>query len=102
VFHDPIERIIGIAHGGWRGTARGIVIATVEAMCAQFGCLPTNIRAGIGPAIGACCYEVSEYVQQLFSGEQHFDDMPTRPHLRSLVRESAAFTTLQLPDRISL
>jgi polyphenol oxidase len=102
VFHDPVEQVIGIAHGGWRGTARGIVIATVEAMCTQFGCLPTNICAGIGPAIGACCYEVSEYVQQLFSGEQHFDDMPTRPHLRSLACESAAFTTLQLSDRISL
>ncbi len=102
VFYDPVERVIGIAHGGWRGTARGIVIATVEAMSAQFGCLPANIRAGIGPAIGSCCYEVSEYVQQLFSGEQHFDDTPTRLHLRSLVRESAVFTTLQLSDRTSL
>ena len=102
VFHDPVEQVIGIAHGGWRGTARGIVAATVEAMSAQFGCLPTNIRAGIAPAIGVCCYEVSEHVQQLFSGTIRFDDMPTRPHLRSLVRESAVFTTVQLPDRTSL
>jgi YfiH family protein len=102
VFHDPVEQVIGIAHGGWRGTARGIVVATVEAMSAQFGCLPTNIRAGIGPAVGLCCYEISEQVQQLFSGELSFDDMPTRPHLRSLVRESAVFTTVQLADRTSL
>ena len=26
----------------------------------EFGCSPSDIVAGIGPAIGACCYEVGE------------------------------------------
>src|SRR5581483_11818643 len=78
------------------------VIATVEAMHEQFGCLPTNIRACVGPAIGACCYEVSEPVRQLFFGDLEFEDRPTRPELRAFVRESATFTTVQLADRASL
>jgi polyphenol oxidase len=102
VFYDPVEQVIGLTHAGWRGTARGIVIATVEEMCAQFGCQPANIRASIAPSIGVCCYEVSEQVRQLFSGEQAFDDMPVRSHLRGFVRESATFTQVQLPDRTSL
>lgn len=66
VFYDPTQRIIGIAHGGWRGTARGIVMATIAEIHKQFGCRPQDIYAGIGPAIGDCCYEVSEEVRQFF------------------------------------
>lgn len=102
ILYDPTERVAGIAHGGWRGTARGIVFATVEAMQQQFGCQPANIYAGIGPAIGACCYEVSEAVQDIFMGRAEFADMPTDGRYRSRVRESTVFSTLQLPDKASL
>src|SRR5579863_3492906 len=77
LFYDPVQSVLGIAHAGWRGTARGMAAATVDAMCQQFACLPHNIYAGIGPSIGPCCYEVSEYVCQLFLGQAQFDDMPT-------------------------
>jgi YfiH family protein len=101
-FYDPIQKVIGIAHGGWRGTARGIVVATVEAMHAQFGSRPVDIRAGIGPAIGPCCYEVSEMVQQIFLGEQAFDDQPTLDRYREIVRESAAFSLEAVDGQASL
>jgi YfiH family protein len=101
-FYDPVEHVSGIAHGGWRGTARGIVLATVEAMRECYGCLPENIRAGIGPAIGACCYEVSEEVRAYFEGTYHFEEMPARKQYRDLIRTSAIFSTLQLPERESL
>lgn len=102
IFYDPVQHAIGIAHGGWRGTARGIVIATVEAMREQFGSRPQDIHAGIGPAIGSCCYEVSETIQQTFMGQLAFDDHPTLPRYQQLVRESAVFSIQQLPDRESL
>ena len=35
-----------------------------------FGCSPSDIVAGIGPAIGGCCYEVGEDVAK------HFRDRP--------------------------
>jgi purine-nucleoside/S-methyl-5'-thioadenosine phosphorylase / adenosine deaminase len=102
LLYDPVERVIAIAHGGWRGTARGISIAVVEAMHDQFGCLPSNIRAGIGPAIGVCCYEVSEDVRAHFLGRSTFDDMPTLSRHRDMVSSSAAFTTLEADGRSSL
>ncbi len=101
-FYDPVQQAIGIAHGGWRGTARGVVLATLDAMQEQFGCLAQDVRVGIGPAIGPCCYEVSEQVRQLFIGLAQFEEMPTTSRYRGLVRESAIFTTVQLPDRLSL
>ncbi|GCE05386.1 peptidoglycan editing factor PgeF [Dictyobacter aurantiacus] len=97
-FYDPIQHVIGIAHGGWRGTARGISIATIEAMQQTFGSRPEDIYAGIAPAIGPCCYEVSQEVRQLFMGEQEFSSMPTNPAYRERIQRSATFSTVQLPD----
>jgi YfiH family protein len=102
LLYDPTMQAIGIAHGGWRGTARGITAATVAAMQEHFGCQPDHIYAGIGPTIGPCCYEVGETVRQLFLGELQFDEMPVQEHYRAIVRDSAQFSTLQLPDQSSL
>jgi len=100
--YDPVEQVIGIAHGGWRGTARGIVIATIDAMRENFGSSPRNIYAGIGPTIGPCCYEVSQDVQDLFMGVQDFEDVPTQEQYRRLTRESAVFSVVNLPNKDSL
>ena len=102
LFYDPVQRVIAMAHGGWRGTARGIALATVEAMSTRFDCQPRTILAGVAPSIGACCYEVTERVRGFYSGEEQFDEMPTLERYRKLVRESAVFSTRQLPDRTSL
>ncbi|GAC1424311.1 MAG: peptidoglycan editing factor PgeF [Ktedonobacteraceae bacterium] len=100
--YDPIEQVIGVAHGGWRGTARGIALATIDAMRENFGCQPRNIYAGIGPTIGPCCYEVSQNVQDLFIGRQSFEDVPTQEQYYGPVRESAVFSIVTLPDKESL
>lgn len=102
LLYDPVEQVIGLVHGGWRGTARGIVAATLEAMYEFAGCQPRNMYAGIGPAIGACCYEVSEAVRQLFLGQLPFETMPTNERYRDLINEAAVFSTLTLPDKSSL
>lgn len=59
LFHDPVRRVIGAVHAGWRGTAAGIAGICVEKMRA-LGSEPKNIRAAIGAAINFCCYEVGE------------------------------------------
>ena len=91
LFYDPVERVLGLAHAGWRGTARGIAAITIHAMAEQFRCSPTNILVGIGPSIGPCCYEVSEEVQGYFMGQQAFDPDPTDVRYRKIIRESAVF-----------
>lgn len=62
LFHDPVRRVIGIAHGGWRGTVQGVAANTVRAMVEGYGCKPEDIQAGIGPAIGPDAYQVGEEV----------------------------------------
>ena len=39
-----------------------IAVETVRTMTEQFGCEVSDIRAGIGPSIGVCCYEVGDEV----------------------------------------
>lgn len=102
LFYDPITEAIGVAHAGWRGTARGIAAATVAAMSEQFGARPADIYAGVGPSIGPCCYEVSEEVRDLFLGRRAFEELPTEERYRELIAASAVFETVELPSRESL
>ena len=57
LLHDPLARVIGAAHAGWRGALGGVIEATVARMAA-IGAEPCRIHAGIGPCIGAASYEV--------------------------------------------
>lgn len=62
VFYDPVKKVVATSHAGWRGTVSMIGAKTVELMVENFGCNPSDIIAGIGPAIGKCCYEVDDPV----------------------------------------
>lgn len=55
--YDPVQHILGVAHAGWRGTLAGVALSLVRAMEAE-GSQASDLRAGLGPAIGKCCYEV--------------------------------------------
>ena len=66
-FADPEKRVIALAHAGWRGTVAKIGEAVVDKMQDEFGCDPTDIIAVVGPAIGACCYEVDTPVYEEFA-----------------------------------
>lgn len=61
-FVDPVRRVIGCSHAGWRGTVGGIGPKTVAVMSEHFGSRPEDIRAVIGPSICADCYQVGEDV----------------------------------------
>ena len=59
---DPVSRVIGTVHAGWRGSVSGIAAKTVHKMVEVYGCLPENIHAVIGPSIGPENYEVDQTV----------------------------------------
>ncbi len=61
---DPIRKVAGAVHAGWRGTASGIVKKTVEAMTACYGAKPCDLICAIGPSIGACCFETDPDVPE--------------------------------------
>lgn len=57
---DPLNHAMGLGHAGWMGAVRDLPGALVRAMTAEFGSDPATLIAGVGPAIGPCCYEVAE------------------------------------------
>jgi len=57
IFYDPVARIIGACHAGWRGIAKRLPQKMIDLMIKK-GCSPLNILVGIGPFIGGCCYLV--------------------------------------------
>lgn len=65
-FLDPSRPAVGLAHAGWKGTCQKIGAATVQAMTEAFGTDPAGCLAGIGPAIGPCCFQVGPEVLQEF------------------------------------
>lgn len=66
VFFDAATGALGAAHAGWRGTAAGVGAEVVRTMSEVFGSDPGDIRVGIGPSIGPCCYTVGEAVFDTF------------------------------------
>jgi hypothetical protein len=54
---DPDAQLVGAAHSGRQGTARGVVPALIHAMTAA-GADPARMHAVIGPGICGGCYEV--------------------------------------------
>jgi len=66
---DPIKRVVGVVHAGWRGTVNKICAAAVSAMQNWYGCKSENVLAGIGPSICQDCFEVGEDVYGQFRNE---------------------------------
>ena len=65
VLYDPVARVLGLAHVGWRGTVRGTTQAAVRSVCERGG-VASRLRVAIAPSIGPCCYEVDEPVPAEF------------------------------------
>jgi YfiH family protein len=59
---DPAHHAVAAVHAGWRGTAAEIVTKTLSEMSKFFDTVPRNVFVAIGPAIGACCFEVGPEV----------------------------------------
>jgi len=58
LFADPVARVAGAAHAGWRGAVAGIIESTIAAMV-RLGARTDRIVAAVGPCIGQASYEVA-------------------------------------------
>jgi YfiH family protein len=65
---DPVARVIGAAHAGWRGALAGIAEATIVAM-EQIGADRGRIHAALGPMIRQDNYEVGPDLITRFADE---------------------------------
>ncbi len=66
-------KTIAAVHAGWRGMAANILENTLEAFENPV------VKAWIGPAIGGCCYEVSEEVAEAVTREPWEEDVVRQP-----------------------
>lgn len=59
---DPVKKVVGSIHAGWKGTVAGIGAVALERMKSEYGSEPADCLIGIGPSIGPCCYEIDSPV----------------------------------------
>ncbi|UHC14185.1 peptidoglycan editing factor PgeF [Methylobacterium currus] len=65
LFADPVNRVVGAAHAGWKGALTGVIEATLSAM-EGLGAERTGIVAVLGPTIGPQAYEVGPEFRERF------------------------------------
>ena len=60
---DPVRRVIGLVHAGWKGTVLKTAQRAVEGMSVCYGSRPGDVLAAMGPSIAAHHYLVGEDVE---------------------------------------
>lgn len=69
---DPLARVVGACHAGWKGALTGVVEATVARMQA-LGADRDRLRAAVGPCIGPLFYEVGlEFLDRFVAADADF------------------------------
>lgn len=63
---DPLRRVIGLVHAGWRGTYKAIAVKTVQRMQEKYASQPSDLKIVLGPSIRECCYQVGEEFRDYF------------------------------------
>lgn len=71
---DVKRRVVGAFHAGWRGTVARIVEKGVGEMRRQFGSLPRDLLAAIGPCVRSCCYSIGPEVRAEFESQFSYTD----------------------------
>ncbi len=68
IFWDPVRKVAGIAHGGWKGVKEGILSQMLKIFEKTCGSQLSDLRVAIGPSIRKCCYEVGKEFMGYFPG----------------------------------
>lgn len=92
LLYDPTRRAIALVHSGRKGSAGNIAAAAVEALARHAGSQPRDLWAGIGPAIGPCCYRVEPELAEAVER--------TCPPGSKVSRQQDGATTLDLPGAV--
>lgn len=67
LMYDEKNKCIAAVHAGWRGTVGRIVEKTLETMNREYGTVPDDVHAVIGPGISLLSFEVGDEVYESFS-----------------------------------
>lgn len=67
--YDPVKKVQGNIHSGWKGTLQSIGANGVDLMVEKYQCNPNDIIAILGPSIGKEDFEVESDVMNMFKDE---------------------------------
>ncbi|KKP58563.1 MAG: hypothetical protein UR51_C0005G0074 [Candidatus Moranbacteria bacterium GW2011_GWF1_34_10] len=70
-FYDEKNKIIGVAHAGWKGITKGIIKNTLDKII-QLGGDFGNIEVVLGPGIQKCHFEIKEDIVDKFKKYPQF------------------------------
>lgn len=73
LLYDPVNKVIGNIHSGWKGTLNKIIVNAINLMKSEYNCNPVNIEAYICPSIMNCCFEVDKDLVDSF--KENFSDV---------------------------
>lgn len=84
---DPIKRVHGNIHSGWKGTLQEIGGESVDKMTKEYGSNPQDILVILGPSIGKDDFEVDIDVMELFKEkfEYHNDVIFRKNEIKYLI-----------------
>jgi polyphenol oxidase len=107
LFYDPIKKIIGCAHAGWKGALNGIIKNTVKKFN-ELNSKNSDLIAVIGPCIGKKSYEVDlEFYEQFISlkksNKKFFENIREKKYifdLRAFVNEEVSKQNIKSIENI--
>jgi len=73
LLYDPLKKVIGNIHSGWKGTANKIVINAIKKMNTEFNCEVKDILCFISPSIHDCHFEIEDDVLNYFKERMDID-----------------------------
>jgi YfiH family protein len=101
MFFDPVNRVVANVHCGWRGQVGAILAEAVSLLQDRFGCRPADLFAAIGPSLGPCCAEFTNFRQEFPPACWGYQVRPNYFDLWQLSRDQLAEAGLS-PHRIDL
>ena len=64
--YDPVKKVIGNTHSGWKGVSEKIVIKSIDKMILEFNSNKKDILCFFNPSIHACHFEIESDVLNIF------------------------------------
>lgn len=72
--YDPIKKVIGNVHSGWRGTLDTIILNAVNLMVERYNSNKEDIICCFNPSILGCHFEIGDDVYTLFKDKFNYID----------------------------
>lgn len=78
VLYDPVQKVIALAHLGWKPTNLRLIIKVIKQLQDQFGSQPENLLVFVGPGVKKESYVFKDPIQKTLPGWAPFlTDLPS-------------------------